>query len=182
MICSEEVQTMKFSTKSRFAVPALIALATAPSSVSAARSAGAPDSQPGKDARSRLEFRIAANERDDGQAIEAARKYFAGAGNDPKRKAELDERSKRGEPPPPPKPADGKAFTTPLGQFTYSWARLAPKIVREWEGSETDEGKGTNRATKIAEARKRGEPIVVLPGILVYSRWGGEQKGKKAEH
>jgi hypothetical protein len=173
---------MKFSTRSRFAVPALIALATAPSSVSAARSAGAPDTQPRKDAKSRLEFHIAANERDDGQAIEAARKYFAGVGNDPKRKAELDERSRRGEPPPSPKPADGTTFTTALGQFTYSWARLAPKIVREWEGSERDESKGTSRATKVAEARKRGEPSVVWPGILVYSRERGEQKGEKIEY
>jgi hypothetical protein len=171
---------MKFSTRSRFAVPALIALATAPSSVSAARSA--PDTQTRKDARPRLEFRIAANERDDRQAIDAARKYFAGAGNDPKRKTELDDRSKRGEPPPSPKPADGTAFTTPLGQFTYSWARLAPKIVREWEGSEKDESKGTSLATKIAAARKRGEPIVVWPGIFVCGRDRVELNTEKVEY
>jgi hypothetical protein len=181
-ICSEEVQVMKFSTKSRFAVPALIALATAPSSVSAAPPEGTPDTRPGKDARSRLEFRIAANERDDGQAIDAARKYFAGAGNDPQRKAELDERSKRSEPPPSPKPAEGTAFTTPLGQFTYSWARVAPKIVREWEGSERDEGQGTSLATKLEAARRRGEPIVIPPGILVYGRKRGGQKAEKAEY
>jgi hypothetical protein len=180
-ICFEEVQAMVFSTRSRFAIPALVALATAPSSVSAARSAGAPDAPPRKDARPRLEFRIAANERDDAQAIEAARKYFAGAGNDPTRKAELDERSKRDEPPPSPKPADGTTFTTPLGQFTYSWARLAPSIVREWTGAEKEEGKGTSVATKLETARRRGEPIVIPPGILVYGHQRGQKKAEKVE-
>jgi hypothetical protein len=173
-----EVRAMKFSTRSRFAVPALIALATAPSSVSAARSAGESDTPPGKDAKSRLEFRIAANERDDVQAIERARKYFAGAGDDPKRKAELDERWKRGEPPPSPKPANGEAFTTPLGQFSYGWARLAPKIVREWK----DEGQGASLATKLEAARRRGEPIVILPGILVYGRERGGKAAEKVEY
>jgi hypothetical protein len=173
---------MKFSTRSHFAVPALIALATAPSSVSAARSDGVRDVQARKDAKTRLEFRIAANERDDRQAIDAARRYLGGAGSDAKRKAELDERSKRGESPPAPKPTEGMAFTTPLGKVTYSWARLASKIVREWEGSEKDESKGTSLATKIAAARKRGEPIVLSSGILVYGRERMEQGRAKVDY
>jgi hypothetical protein len=124
-----------------------------------------------------LEFRIAANERDDTQAIGAARKHFAA--KDPKRKSELDERAKRGEPPPSPTPADGAAFTTPLGPFTYGWARVAPKLAREWELSEKDD---TGRAKKLEAARQQGEPVVISPGILVYSREGRGQDANKVEY
>jgi hypothetical protein len=167
---------MSTSSKPRI-VSAVVALTATHLCVHAAAPEHVADQQPKTVVKSGLDFCIVANERDDQEAIKAALKYFAHAGRDPARKAHLEERRKQGEPPPAPKPAEGTTFPTPLGRFTYSWARLSPDIVSQWERTERDESKGTGLATRVEAARRRGEAVVIPPGVLVY---GGERAGKEA--
>jgi hypothetical protein len=168
---------MSRSSKPRIAVFAVVAMTSAHMCVHAAAPEQVADQQRRAVVKSGLDFRIVANERDDQEAIKAALKYFADAGSDPARKAHLEERRKHGEPPPAPMPAEGRPFPTPLGQFTYSWARLSPDIVSQWERTERDESKGTSLATRVEAARRRGDAVVIPPGVLVYGR---ERAGKEA--
>ncbi len=168
---------MSTSSKPRIAVSAVVALTATHLCVHAAAPEQVAHQQRKAVVKSGLDFRIVANERDDQEAIKAALKYFADAGSDPVRKSHLEERRKHGDPPPAPKPAEATTFPTPLGQFTYSWARLSPDIVSQWERTERDESKGTSLATRVEAARRRGEAVVIPPGVLVYGR---ERAGKAA--
>lgn len=73
----------------------------------------------------RLEFRILANTRDDGPAIDAAKAYLRNPANHEK----LNQLARDGDPPPPPRNADGGTeFTINLHgeteKHTYSWIEV----------------------------------------------------------
>jgi SecD/SecF fusion protein len=138
-----------------------------------------------------LEFRILANNQDDADAIEAAKKYFDEL-KDPavpedKRKKELEDLERRaveGKPPPmPPGPAElapgqGGYYEGPKGRFRYSWVELG-KQERKQLGLDNASEKGGsvagqfgNRWKTAEEARKAGKAIL-LPEFgytLLYSR------------
>jgi SecD/SecF fusion protein len=71
-----------------------------------------------------LKFVIVANTRDDQQAIEVAKAYFADAASDPTKQEALKLAAATGKPPPPPRPPDGKYFDTQLGRYNYVWIEL----------------------------------------------------------
>src|SRR5581483_4069822 len=76
-----------------------------------------------------LEFRILANDRDDREAIDAAKKYFTEAQKDPKIKEHLNSLALADEPPPPPQNSNGgNTFTVTThgvtSQYTYSWVEI----------------------------------------------------------
>jgi SecD/SecF fusion protein len=121
-----------------------------------------------------LEFRILANERDDKDAIDAAKQVFKDAEKDPKLKQELDNRAIAGKAPLGPTPPDGQSFKTPLGDFTYSWVELG-RSERQTLGLDNAAKDDPTRASfwnTVAEARKKGEtvPIAHMGGALLFSR------------
>jgi SecD/SecF fusion protein len=72
-----------------------------------------------------LEFRILANNVDDKEAIDKAKRFFEDSSN----QKELETRAKNGLPPPFPNPEGGGTFEVTLankelGHFTYSWVEL----------------------------------------------------------
>jgi hypothetical protein len=73
-----------------------------------------------------LEFRVLANTDDDRDAIDKAQAYFEWATTNDVQKAKLQALERAGDPPPPPRPADGEGFDTPLGRHTYTWVELGP--------------------------------------------------------
>jgi SecD/SecF fusion protein len=145
-----------------------------------------------------LEFRILANERDDKEAIEAARAYIDAA-SDPKvpedvrneRKRELDERAARGLPPPPPKSPEGSLlfkWTNQRGdtsEASYSWVEL-DRDERESLQLNND-NKDSPRWKAVAQARAEGKAIVLgdYNQTLMYSRpakAGSEAPRKRFEY
>jgi preprotein translocase subunit SecD len=118
-----------------------------------------------------LEFRILANEVDDPDAIEAARRLLAEARVKPDLRAALEERARRGAPPPsPPPPAAKKAF--PDGR-TYTWYEVGPsqrQTLSLDNAAEKDPGRD-ELWKQAAEARDKGEPLTLPLGrCLLYSR------------
>jgi hypothetical protein len=67
----------------------------------------------------RLEFRIAANDRDDPEAIAQARAYLDGG----KRVAELDRAAREGKPPPAPAPEGARPWCARMGAAPFGPAR-----------------------------------------------------------
>jgi SecD/SecF fusion protein len=125
-----------------------------------------------------LEFRILANQQDDGDAIKAAQAYMDNAANKP----ELERLALAGSPPPPPAPPPDKAFKLPngamafptkKGNYTYSWIEL---------GKEERHALGLNNAAKDDPTRNaewkrfadsRGKALLIggpRRDFLVYSR------------
>jgi SecD/SecF fusion protein len=144
-----------------------------------------------------LEFRVLANDHNDRDAQEAARKVFTAARTDKKREEELMRAASAGLPPPPPLDADGVGlFDTPLGKFTFSWLELGPSerlsqgldngaeadaravaglekklaAAGELPASERISLERGRRWQQAADARARGEPFVSPSGLLLYSR------------
>jgi SecD/SecF fusion protein len=121
-----------------------------------------------------LEFRILANERDDKEAIDAAKKYLAETAKNPQMRADLEKRAKAGQPPPPPPPPSPEGFKTKLGDYTYSWIELGRQ---ERFALGLDNAAETNPARssfwkQVAQAREKGE-TVQLPTLgesVLYSR------------
>lgn len=132
-----------------------------------------------------LEFRILANERDDREAIDAARKYFTEAKNSPALKRDLEARAFAHQPPPPPRSIDGEGFPVKLGdqttKYNYSWVELG-RLERNTLGlSNSMEGKAEPGSLwqRAEKARSDGEAITYLmnpredppdAGVLLYSR------------
>ncbi len=131
-----------------------------------------------------LEFRILANDHDDREAIDAAKRYFAEAQKDPKLKENLEALARANEPPPPPQAASGgNTFTVTTNnettQYTYSWAEIGKKErhvlgLNNAHEADTDP---TSNWKRMAEARAKGEPLVfenlgggTYFGALIYSR------------
>ena len=110
-----------------------------------------------------LEFCILANEEDDHEAIEAARKYFESAQKsenetDKGRRLQLEMLAEIGKPPPPPLPLGaGKKFETEKGDYTYRWVEYG-KVI------EVDP-----RWRMAAQARGQGQ-VVILDESLIFSR------------
>jgi hypothetical protein len=136
----------------------------------------------------RLEFRILANEEDDGKALEAAKKYFAAAAKDAKVKEELKKRAAEGEPPTPVKVATDKAPG-------YSWLEIARAYrhsLRLDNASAEDAKPLAPGSTiphnafwkEVAEARDKGEPLLAQKNLLrclLYSRSCQNTKLSKEE-
>jgi SecD/SecF fusion protein len=119
-----------------------------------------------------LEFRILANSRDDGEAFDAAIKFFNEAKENEKRRRELEDLALSGKPPPFPNVTDGYPVT--LGGTTYhvqySWVELG-RSGRAMEGlSNTFEQTKDPRWLAAKEARDKGEAYISSDGLLIYSR------------
>jgi preprotein translocase subunit SecD len=128
-----------------------------------------------------LEFRILANEQDEKEVIEATKRYFADAKNDPKVGEELDRRNAAGQLPPSPPGPHKDGFDANKGIFKYSWLELGYGFRAEHgfdDAAETEEdavGSPTLRAQQwheAAEARKKNECFqqAGLGGPLFCSR------------
>jgi hypothetical protein len=118
----------------------------------------------------RLEFRILANKQDEPKALEAASKYLAAASKDAKRKKELEEQAKGGQPPPVPKAKTAKAPG-------YTWVELGPSELRFVQlNNEVANDKEKNGLwKKAAAARAKGQALLLgttgrLHDCLLYSR------------
>ncbi|MBX7104414.1 MAG: protein translocase subunit SecD [Gemmataceae bacterium] len=97
-----------------------------------------------------LEFRIAANGTDDRPGIDAARKFM----EDPKNKAELDSRARRGFAPPPV-----AAQADDPNKYSYMWVEL-DKTERMSLGLSNAMSGVSDRWKKLAQARTDGKIVV----------------------
>lgn len=122
-----------------------------------------------------LEFRILANNEDDRDAIEAARKYIDEQ-NEPteegkeRKKHLLDLAEKDKAPPVPAGPEEG-LYDTRLGRFKYTWVELG-KSERKSLGLDNESANNDPRWQRAAEARKRGQALLLSDygQTLLYSR------------
>jgi SecD/SecF fusion protein len=132
-----------------------------------------------------LEFRLLANEKDEKDAISAARSYV----EDAKHKQELAQAAREGKPPSPPPPPEGSflpikdstgkvvreypVFKTDKGMFTYSWVELDKEERQQLglDNASENEPERNGFWKRVAEARAAGKTIE-LPGVqgLLYSR------------
>jgi len=129
-----------------------------------------------------LEFRILANDRDDREAIEAAKAYVEAQGLSGKekddREAELTRLAEKGLPPPAPKNADGTSkfpWSTGNGSGVtgYSWVELGRQERRSLSldnAAKTGEGRNHDLWDQAEKAREKGLTIPVLSQGLLYSR------------
>ena len=132
-----------------------------------------------------LEFRILANDRDDREAVEAAKRFFADAQKDQKLKDNLQALALADEPPPSPQnPSGGNVFTVTtngqVSQYTYSWVEIgkSERNVLGLNNAHESDPDPTSNWKKLADARAKGEPIVLESfgpggsyfGALIYSR------------
>jgi SecD/SecF fusion protein len=144
----------------------------------------------------RLEFRILANREDDGEAIQAAQKYFEKLGP-----AELEKFNIRAEPPPPPRGEDGSdTFPVKLTNepnHSYSWIELDKQQVYSLrlnnaalspDNAENDADRQAReqRRAEIEAREKDGKPFF-LPGYdnLFYVRkitdWSRRNEKERAQ-
>ncbi|MBV9122605.1 MAG: protein translocase subunit SecD [Planctomycetes bacterium] len=133
-----------------------------------------------------LEFRILANQVDDRDGIDAAKKYLTQAQTDPTLKTELKKRALLDQPPPPPPPPSPEGFPTTrpeLGRHTYSWVELSNQQRHEMglANPAPQELKDPNKANpgpddlkdsnsrrlwaELARDREKG-------GVFDYADWG----------
>jgi SecD/SecF fusion protein len=133
-----------------------------------------------------LEFRIAANDEDDRDAIAAARSYIEAAvnPNDPEakraeRKRELENAANRGLPPPPPRNAEGgKNFhwktDSAEGDTSYTWVELdrSERHSLGLNNSAKDDRVRSRLWQQAAQDRDAGRCTVLesMGGALLYSR------------
>ena len=71
-----------------------------------------------------LQFVILANSNDDAEAFQVAKAWFADVPNDKLKQDALKVAAVTGTRPPSPRAPDGKAFTTQLGSYNYTWIEL----------------------------------------------------------
>jgi SecD/SecF fusion protein len=142
-----------------------------------------------------LEFRILANERDDGEAIEVARKYIEDGKNNPAVKKQLEDAAIGHKPPPSPRPPEGDAFKVKigntLGNYTYSWVELGRNERRSLGLSNDGEASSADSLWHRAEQARKAGTTLSLPGVqgLLYSRevqnpltLPQKEQGKKYEY
>ena len=125
-----------------------------------------------------LEFRIVANERQDGPPIKAAEDYFQE--QIPRAGAELQALAAKGLPPPAPKPpADAEGWLS-----TYSWVEIGRDERKSMGLNNANKDAGpTSNWAKVAAGREKGEPVLLTTNVtskdnnkqgfstmLVYSR------------
>jgi preprotein translocase subunit SecD len=120
----------------------------------------------------RLEFRMVANAKNDGQTFEAARQYFATAVSDTKRKQETEQAAMKGRPPPAPDAGNAKSFETPLGRFSYSWVELgaSERKTCNLDNAAEKDPKRQEDWSIAARARQTGEAVLLDDLGLIYSR------------
>jgi hypothetical protein len=122
--------------------------------------------------RPHLRFLVLANEHDDRPAFDAAVKFFKEAATDDKAKADLQDRARKGLPPPPVRVGADKDVVT------YSWVEVSPAEVRALRLDRPPRADGGDPQAALAEAafhaRKAGLPFVapgrLLDRLLFYSR------------
>jgi SecD/SecF fusion protein len=126
-----------------------------------------------------LDFRIVANQDQDGPPIKAAQDYFKD--KTPDKTKELERRAAQGLPPvAPPRPEDAEGWLS-----TYSWVELSRDERESLQLSNRHKDDGpTSRWGTVAAARDKGEPVLLtINGVtsvnkdkegfttmLVYSR------------
>jgi SecD/SecF fusion protein len=141
-----------------------------------------------------LEFRIVANERDDAEALAAARDYL----KDPRNAEELKKRAVLGQPPPPPAAAGKPAFTVRLGdqatEQTYSWVELGKTELYALQLTSSQLARDAARARQIEAHRDKGALDWQAGSsfqVLVYGRTipnldrvspGDREQGKRSEY
>jgi SecD/SecF fusion protein len=128
-----------------------------------------------------LEFRILANEQDDGEALKAGQAYMDNLANKP----ELERLALAGKPPPPPVPSEGKGVRLPprgilgfpvdhgnlKGNFTYSWIELGKEERRALNLDNAAKDDPARSAEWKRFADNRGKALIIPSGQrLVYSR------------
>jgi preprotein translocase subunit SecD len=109
-----------------------------------------------------LEFRILANTDDDKEGIDLAKAFFDSVSNNPAELEKLKAAATTGNPPPAPRPPDGKAFHTPLGEHAYSWVELGP-AERHLYGLDNDAGKNAGPISfwkQMKEARENNKAVL----------------------
>jgi SecD/SecF fusion protein len=119
-----------------------------------------------------LKFVILANTTDDKEAIDVAKAYFDSIQSNP---AELDKlriAELTGNPPPPPRPPDGRAFHIRLGDkdadVTYSWIELGPE-ERHYYGLANDQASTSPFWKEMEEARQNHKAVIHSHGFGTYS-------------
>jgi SecD/SecF fusion protein len=104
-----------------------------------------------------LDFRIVANQDQDGTPIKAAEDYFRD--KSPEKTAELERRARQGMPPPAPaRPEDAEGWLS-----TYSWIELG-RDERRSLGLNNESGKNASPEShwaKVAAGREKGEPVLL---------------------
>jgi SecD/SecF fusion protein len=117
-----------------------------------------------------LKFVILANETDDQEAINVAKAYFDAVQNSPAEQEKLRVANLTGKPPPAPRPPDGKAFHTSLGDYTYSWIELGPEERHLYGLDNASEKSGPGSFWSVmAEARTHNK-ATEYRGHLFFSR------------
>lgn len=129
-----------------------------------------------------LEFRILANQEDDGDAIRAASAFFekvndnGGAVEDRANLAkDLEQRAAAGQPPPPPKNDRGEStFEDRKGTFAYAWVELsnAERQSLYLDNAAEKENQRDVRWRFVDAARRAGKAVVLVDynHTLLYSR------------
>jgi len=122
-----------------------------------------------------LKFVILANDRDDKDAIEVAKSWFADAGTDLKKQEALKVAAVTGKPPPSPHPPNGKYFEVTLGDsrgyYNYNWIELGKNernTVHLDNASENDPQ--VNSLWQALAAAREKDEVVPWQGVLYYSR------------
>ncbi len=135
-----------------------------------------------------LEFRILANDKDDGKAIEDARKVFQDAGKNAEFAAQIKKAAQDGLPPPAPRDETGKPKRYTIKTrgadsiVTYSWVELGPQERRALNldnAARNDSTRNTGwylmKNARDKEAIQLPEPMGgtdrhLLQGALFFSR------------
>jgi SecD/SecF fusion protein len=118
-----------------------------------------------------LEFRIVANETDDREAFDAARRVFEEAKTNPALKRQLENLALEHKP--PPRPGNGETFPVKLSngtfRYSYSWVEVG-RMERKSLGLNNDNTASENWKL-AAQGRASGMPVL-LPGMraLLFSR------------
>jgi SecD/SecF fusion protein len=124
-----------------------------------------------------LDFRIIANQHQDGVPIKAAQDFFKN--KSPEQTRDLERRATQGLPPPaPPRPADAEGWLS-----TYSWVEMSRDERNSMQLSNAYKDKA-GRWEEVAKGREKGEPVLItnspvvstdekirgLTTMLIYSR------------
>ncbi len=128
----------------------------------------------------KLEFRIVANDWDDSEAISATRTLFKSSEGHTKVVAA----NKTGTSPPAPECLNAEGFSTPLGRFTYSWAKLGMQVRNSWElPSDAEPVREPERPLPAFESARERHEVIEHDHYLLYSRFiGTDLIGENREH
>ncbi len=118
----------------------------------------------------KLEFCIVANDRDDSEAISAARTLFKSCEGHTKVVAT----NKAVIPPPAPECSNAEGFPTPLGRYTYSWVKLGTPVRKSWKLPDDAEPVGEpERPLPDFESAREKHEVIEYDDHLLYNRFIG---------